>query len=87
MLLNARRIDHLRLILLAIEDVTERRQQERQQQILVSELLAREAHLKSILDTVPDAMIVIDETGAMHSFSAAAERLFVIKPAWRWAIM
>jgi two-component system sensor kinase FixL len=32
-------------------------------------------HLKSILDTVPDAMIVIDETGIMQSFSAAAERL------------
>jgi two-component system sensor kinase FixL len=37
---------------------------------------AREAHLKSILDTVPDAMIVIDERGAIQSFSAAAERLF-----------
>lgn len=39
-------------------------------------LLAREAHLQSILDTVPDAMIVIDERGAIQSFSAAAERLF-----------
>jgi two-component system sensor kinase FixL len=38
--------------------------------------LAREAHLKSILDTVPDAMVVIDERGVMHSFSSAAERLF-----------
>jgi two-component system sensor kinase FixL len=38
--------------------------------------LAREAHLKSILDTVPEAMIVIDERGAIQSFSAAAERLF-----------
>jgi two-component system sensor kinase FixL len=36
----------------------------------------REAHLKSILDTIPDAMIVIDERGAIRSFSAAAERLF-----------
>jgi two-component system, LuxR family, sensor kinase FixL len=33
-------------------------------------------HLKSILDTIPDAMIVIDESGIMRSFSAAAERLF-----------
>jgi two-component system, LuxR family, sensor kinase FixL len=40
------------------------------------EALAREAHVKSILDTVPDAMIVIDERGTMQSFSAAAERLF-----------
>jgi two-component system, LuxR family, sensor kinase FixL len=38
--------------------------------------LAREAHLQSILDTVPDAMIVIDENGVMQSFSATAERLF-----------
>jgi two-component system, LuxR family, sensor kinase FixL len=38
--------------------------------------VAREAHLRSILDTVPDAMIVINERGIMHSFSAAAERLF-----------
>ena len=40
------------------------------------DLLAREAHLKSILDTVPDAMIVIDEQARMQSFSSAAERLF-----------
>src|SRR5579862_910096 len=40
-----------------------------------------EAHLQSILDTVPDAMIVIDERGIMQSFSAAAERLF----GWRAA--
>jgi two-component system sensor kinase FixL len=39
-------------------------------------LLAREAHLKSILDTVPDAMIVIDDQGSIQSFSSAAERLF-----------
>ena len=37
---------------------------------------AREAHLQSILDTVPDAMIVIDEKGIVRSFSSAAETLF-----------
>ena len=37
---------------------------------------ARAAHLQSILDSIPDAMIVIDERGIMQSFSAAAERLF-----------
>jgi two-component system sensor kinase FixL len=36
----------------------------------------REAHLQSILDTVPDAMIVIDEAGLITLFSAAAEKLF-----------
>jgi two-component system sensor kinase FixL len=34
------------------------------------------ALLRSILDTVPDAMVVIDSRGIMQSFSAAAERLF-----------
>ena len=38
--------------------------------------LRREAHLQSIRETVPDAMIVIDEHGIMQSFSSAAERLF-----------
>jgi len=37
---------------------------------------ARAAHLKSILDSIPDAMIVIDERGLIQSFSTAAERLF-----------
>lgn len=36
----------------------------------------REAQLQSILETVPEAMIVIDERGIMRSFSAAAVRLF-----------
>jgi two-component system sensor kinase FixL len=40
------------------------------------DLRAREAHLQSILDTVPDAMVVIDEHGVIQSFSSAAERLF-----------
>jgi two-component system sensor kinase FixL len=40
------------------------------------DLQAGEAHLQSILATVPDAMIVIDDHGLMQSFSAAAERLF-----------
>jgi two-component system sensor kinase FixL len=37
---------------------------------------AREAHLKSILASIPDAMVVIDERGVIQSFSSAAERLF-----------
>ena len=36
----------------------------------------REQHLQSILATVPDAMIIIDEAGRITSFSAAAEKLF-----------
>ena len=38
--------------------------------------MSREAHLRSILDTVPEAMIVIDEAGVVTSFSAAASQLF-----------
>ena len=44
--------------------------------VMTRETLAREAHLQSILDTVPEAMIVIDDHGVMQSFSSAAERLF-----------
>ena len=46
--------------------------------ILAREALAREAHLQLILDTVPEAMIVIDELGIIQSFSTTAERLFGI---------
>jgi two-component system sensor kinase FixL len=41
-----------------------------------AELASREAHLQSILDSVPSAMIVIDDRGVIHSFSATAVRLF-----------
>lgn len=50
-------------------DVTERDEREAQ-------LQAREAQLISILQTVPDAMVVIDETGHILSFSRTAEQLF-----------
>ena len=43
-------------------------------------LKAREAHLRSILETVPDAMIVIDEQARIQSFSATAVRLFGYEP-------
>jgi two-component system sensor kinase FixL len=52
-----------------LRDVTDQRAGE-------TALNASANHLKSILSTVPDAMIVIDEQGAILSFSAAAERLF-----------
>jgi two-component system sensor kinase FixL len=52
-----------------VHDVTDRRANERA-------LERREQHLQSILATVPDAMVVIDDEGLMISFSTAAERLF-----------
>lgn len=39
-----------------------------------------EAHLRSILETVPDAMIVSDEKGIIRSFSATAEHIFGYRP-------
>ncbi|QRM27310.1 PAS domain S-box protein [Microvirga sp. VF16] len=43
-------------------------------------LRTREAHLRSILETVPDAMVVIDEQACIQSFSATAVRLFGYQP-------
>jgi PAS domain S-box-containing protein len=59
----------IRSVLQINSDITELRQAQ-------AELTAREAHLLSILDTVPEAMIVIDEAGVVTSFSAAAAQLF-----------
>lgn len=36
----------------------------------------REAHLRSVMGTVPDATVVIDKNGVIVSFNAAAERQF-----------
>jgi two-component system, LuxR family, sensor kinase FixL len=41
-----------------------------------SALGEREARLRSILETAPDAIIVIDENGIVESYSVSAERLF-----------
>lgn len=49
-------------------DVTGKRAAER----MITE---SEAHMRSVLAMVPDAMVVIDERGLIQSFSAAAERL------------
>ena len=52
-----------------IRDITDRK---------AAELALRESELRlrSILDTVPDAIVVIDAQGIIQSFSPAAERLF-----------
>lgn len=52
-----------------IRDVTEQRAAD-------SRLRASAGQMRSILSTVPDAMVVIDARGRIISFSAAAERLF-----------
>jgi len=52
-----------------VSDITEQRAAEETARV-------RESHLRSILSTVPDAMVVIDETGQIMSFSNAAQTLF-----------
>lgn len=52
-----------------IRDITAQRAADRK-------LAAGTDQFRSILATVPDAMIVIDDAGLIRSFSAAAERLF-----------
>ncbi|HZZ33790.1 MAG TPA: PAS domain S-box protein, partial [Phenylobacterium sp.] len=60
----------------ACTDIQELVESRRATERAFAELEAREAHLRSILDSVPDAMIVIDERGTIQSFSSAAERQF-----------
>ncbi|QFU14781.1 hybrid sensor histidine kinase/response regulator [Microvirga thermotolerans] len=50
-------------------DITARKQSE-------AALREREARLRSILETVPEALITIDEEGTIESFSRSAEALF-----------
>jgi two-component system sensor kinase FixL len=56
-----------------IQDLTARKAAE-------DTLRESEARLRSILDTVPDAIVTIDEMGMIESFSAAATRLFGYEP-------
>ena len=49
MVLNARRVDHLQLILLAIEDITGRRRAEEEREILVGELNHRVKNLFAVV--------------------------------------
>jgi two-component system, LuxR family, sensor kinase FixL len=50
-------------------DITERRRAE-------ADLRAREARLQAILDTAPEAIVVIDAQGTVESFSPSAEAVF-----------
>ena len=47
-----------------------------EQKSLETSLRERDEHLRSILETAPDGMVVIDESGIIQSFSRAAERMF-----------
>ncbi len=49
MLLNAQRVDHLQLILLAFEDITERRRAEAENELLIGELNHRVKNLLAVV--------------------------------------
>jgi len=61
-------------LIVTARDITLREERERA-------LAADESLIHAILDTVPDAMIVIDERGVITSFSRAAEALFGYREA------
>ena len=59
-----------------LEPMTSHTSIPRDLEALTVALEAAEARLQSILQTVPDAMIIIDEQGRVESLSSTAERLF-----------
>ena len=52
----------------------------RQRDAAARVLEEREAHLRSIFDTAPEAMIVINDAGVVQSYGASAERMFGWRP-------
>src|SRR5438552_5985856 len=72
MLLNARRL-HADLVLLAMEDVTERR---RAQQLLDQ----IEAYAQDVVDTVREPLLILDSSLRVHSASRAFYQTFHVSP-------
>jgi PAS domain S-box-containing protein len=69
MLLNARRLDHLNLILLAIEDITERKQAQERQQMLTSELSHRVKNVITLIDSM--ATQTLTRSSSLEEFGNA----------------
>jgi len=70
MLLNARRLDTVQMILLAIEDITERKKFEEAESIRVSE-----ERYRNIFEMAPDGIITSDTKGVITSCNAAFVKL------------
>lgn len=62
----------------ALGSVVQKQRQRGEQ--AASALAEREAHLRSIFDTAPEAMIVINEEGIVQSYGASSERMFMWRP-------
>src|SRR5438093_1112594 len=73
MLLNARRL-HAELVLLAMEDVTERR---RAQQLLDQ----IEAYAQDVVDTLREPLLILDSSLRVHSANRAFYQTFHVSPA------
>ena len=76
MLLNARKLrpgDHAELLVLAMEDVTERRRAER----LLPEI---EAYAQNIVDTVREPLLMLDATLRVRSANRAFYQTFRVSP-------
>jgi two-component system sensor kinase FixL len=54
---------------------------QRQRAAAARVLAEREAHLQSIFDAAPEAMIVINSEGVIQSYGASAERMFGWRPS------
>lgn len=67
MLLNAARIDHLRLILLAFEDITERQEHQRRQETLMAEMAHR---IKNVL-AVAQSLALQTQADSVEAFRSA----------------
>ena len=91
LLLNACRLyeegHHSQLILLAMEDITQRKEWERKliqqsQKIMISEeALRKQTHiLESILSSTGDGVVVADDKGRFLLFNPAAEKLLGVVP-------
>ena len=63
-------------LLHSMESVGESRSTDGEHSRMAAALEAAEARLRSVLQTVPDAMVIIDEQGRIESLSTTAERLF-----------
>src|SRR5450432_4733695 len=83
MLLNARKLkagNHGELLVLAMEDVTERRRAEEEVARAAADLKAIETFSQNIVDTVGEPLLMLDTTLRVHSANRAFYQTFHVSP-------